>query len=298
MSETLAEDAATSAGALLRAARAHRNVSLDGLAATLKVSARKLEALEFDRLDELPDPAFTRALASAVCRALRIDPAPVLARLPRMQIPSDELEHVTTGLRTPFQTDPGRAWGGGEGVRWPVLLGAGSAVLGLAALVWMLLVPDGVSVEPAPSSASALPAAGAASEILLAPASSASGVWPSPPAALGAVAAGSGGEAAVVAPASVAASVPSAAASAAALAPPVAGSTLRVTARTWAELRDGGGRLLWSRTLDAGESVTLVGASPLRLVIGNAGAATLVHTGRRVDLAPWTRDNVARVELQ
>jgi hypothetical protein len=36
----------------------------------------------------------------------------------------------------------------------------------------------------------------------------------------------------------------------------------------------------------------------MRLVIGNARAAKVVFAGRVVDLGPWTRDNVARLELQ
>ena len=40
---------------------------------------RKLEALEDDRYDQLPDAVFARALASSVCRTLKVDPQPVLA---------------------------------------------------------------------------------------------------------------------------------------------------------------------------------------------------------------------------
>jgi cytoskeleton protein RodZ len=41
-----------------------------------------LEALETDRLSDLPDAMFARALTLAVCRQLRVDAAPVLALLP------------------------------------------------------------------------------------------------------------------------------------------------------------------------------------------------------------------------
>jgi cytoskeleton protein RodZ len=52
------------------------------LAQALRVSTTKLEALEADRLDELPDAMFARALTLAVCRQLKTDAAPVLALLP------------------------------------------------------------------------------------------------------------------------------------------------------------------------------------------------------------------------
>ena len=70
------------AGALLRAARERQGLHIAALAAAIKVSQRKLEALEADRFDELPDATFTRALAQTVCRQLKIDPKPVLERLP------------------------------------------------------------------------------------------------------------------------------------------------------------------------------------------------------------------------
>ena len=71
-----------SAGRLLREAREAQGLHIAALAAAIKVAPRKLELLEADRFDELPDATFTRALAQTVCRALKIDPAPVLALLP------------------------------------------------------------------------------------------------------------------------------------------------------------------------------------------------------------------------
>ena len=48
-----------SAGAMLRAAREKRGLHIAALAASIKVSPRKLEALEADRYAELPDLTFT-----------------------------------------------------------------------------------------------------------------------------------------------------------------------------------------------------------------------------------------------
>ena len=69
---------ATSAGALLRQARQAQGLHIAALAAAIKVTPRKLELLEADRYDELPDATFVRALAQTVCRSLKIDAAPVL----------------------------------------------------------------------------------------------------------------------------------------------------------------------------------------------------------------------------
>ena len=72
----------TTAGALLRQYREDQGFKLDVLAQALRVSPAKLQALEDDRLDDLPDAMFARALTLAVCRQLKSDAAPVLALLP------------------------------------------------------------------------------------------------------------------------------------------------------------------------------------------------------------------------
>ena len=71
----------TTAGAWLKNARQQRGLHIAALAVMLKVPQAKLEALEADRFDLLPDATFARALATAVCRALKVDSGPVLALL-------------------------------------------------------------------------------------------------------------------------------------------------------------------------------------------------------------------------
>lgn len=76
----------TTAGALLRQLREDTGFKLDVLAQALRVSPAKLEALESDHLDALPDAMFARALTLAVCRQLKTDAAPVLALLPTQDV--------------------------------------------------------------------------------------------------------------------------------------------------------------------------------------------------------------------
>ncbi len=76
----------TTAGALLRQLREDAGFKLDVLAQALRVSPTKLNALESDRLDELPDAMFARALTLAVCRQLKVDATPVLALLPSQDV--------------------------------------------------------------------------------------------------------------------------------------------------------------------------------------------------------------------
>ena len=70
-----------SAGALIRQAREEAGLHIASLAMALKVPVKRLEALEADRFDLLPSAVFSRALASSVCRALKLNPTPVLAQL-------------------------------------------------------------------------------------------------------------------------------------------------------------------------------------------------------------------------
>lgn len=144
------ESASTSAGALLRAARLEKGLDIEALAAALRVNARKLEALEADRYDLLPDSGFTRALALSVCRALKVDAAPVLAALPKVTH-TEGLEHVTRGLNQPFEAG---GWLGGKGVAdrlgnamHPALL-APAILLGAAAALYFFWPSHTVPSQP------------------------------------------------------------------------------------------------------------------------------------------------------
>ena len=79
------------AGALLREARIAQGIHIAAMSASIKVAQRKLELLEADRYDELPDATFTRALAQTMCRVLKIDAEPVLSRLRSVATPVADL---------------------------------------------------------------------------------------------------------------------------------------------------------------------------------------------------------------
>lgn len=183
-----------SAGTLLREARLAQGVHIAALAATMKVSQKKLEALEADRLEELPDPTFTRALAQAVCRALKVDPAPVLALLPLH--PGHRLEHVAEGLKQPFHERSGREpgeWLGALGS--PAVLGVLLIVL-LTAAVWLMPQQWLAALQAVPDAGAPTPAGtpSVVSSTIATPA-------PSAEAASGVVAGADGASAATAAPA-------------------------------------------------------------------------------------------------
>lgn len=284
-----------SAGELLKAARTANGIHIAALAAAIKVSVRKLELLEADRFDELPDATFARALAQTVCRFLKVDPAPILAKLPHGATVS-QLEHVARGLNQPFRDPgarrdgPGLDWLGRPAVWLPVLLIVASAGLWLAP-PGFIPMPDWWGRGTADVDA------GAASQVVqeLPPALAAASetVHSAPP------------PQEASAPAAPIVASAAAAASAAVQAAPPAGAVqasgsvvLRAQAPSWVEVQDAGGRVLISRVLAAGEAVGLEGSFPMRVKVGNANETQVLLRGQAVDLTPYVRDNVARLELK
>ena len=282
-----AAEAATTAGGLLRQARQAQGLHIAALAAAIKVVPRKLELLESDQFDQLPDATFTRALAQTVCRALKIDAAPILALLP--PLPGNRLGQVANGMNTPFHERPGRLerreW---ASVASPALWIAG--VLLIAAIViyampssWLQFAQSAASRAPADASPATLPTPATVVPPVAAPPAASQ---PAPAAA------------ALPAPAVI--DTPAAAAPAAtASATPVAGVLqLRPIAPSWVQAIDGRGQTLLSRVVQPGEDLDLDGELPLRLRIGNANVMRLQFRGQPVDLRAYTRDNIAKLELK
>jgi len=280
------------AGGLLRAARERQGVQLAMLATAMKVPQRKLELLEADRIDELPDPSFTRALALSLCRSLKIEPEPVLARLPRAG--ADELAQVTLGLNAPFKDRSA----GGSALEWrrfanlPMLAGL-VLVLGAVAVYWL---PLSIWPKLGGDAATRVATITSTPPTAASPSATIEGGTVTEPGAATAAAATAASAAGLAAP-GVVETVFSAPAEPASV--PVAGGMLmlRAASESWVEVRDAAGRVLLSRSLAPGEAAGLDGALPLRVVVGNAEATQVTFRGQPVALAA-SRDNVARLELK
>jgi cytoskeleton protein RodZ len=302
------------AGGMIREARQAQGIDLASLAAMLKIPLRRLEALESDRHDELQGPTFERALAQAACRVLKIDPKPVLALLPQHE--RNTLERVSEGINAPFRD--GQGSGGFEvpTAMRPVLVLI--VLLLVAALVLAFLPQSWVervktqfanlstsapaeSAAPAPAAPSAAATGTITAPVELAPATAATPASSAP--AVAAPAASGAARAASVAPQSALAASATAAQDVdevLAHVAPTPSIPLQVVASadSWVEVVDAHGRTLLSRTVVAGESVGLDGAMPMHVKVGNASGTHLKLRGDNVDLTPWTRDNVARLELK
>lgn len=73
--------------------------------------------------------------------------------------------------------------------------------------------------------------------------------------------------------------------------------TVRTSADSWVEIFDGQGEQLELDLIRAGHERAYSGSWPFRVMLGRASAVELTLDGESVDLAPYTRGNVARLTL-
>ncbi len=317
------------AGGLLRRAREAAGLHIAALAVSLKVPVKKLEALEADRFDLLPDAVFVRALASSVCRTLKIDVGPVLQLLP--QTSSPKLTYQGVGINTPFRAPsdgPGPSmWS--QVSRTAVMAGV---LLLLAALVIILFpalkvglgsgssgvepkmtngsVPsETVAVvdprsseapkfpelarEPAPAAeeqTSTVPQVQPASAASLPPAvTEKAAVAPAPASSMPLARPLSASSS----PASVVSANPASAAI-----PSTGIVVFTAKSESWVEVTDSKGQVVLRRILAAGEVVGASGALPLSAVVGRANATQVQIRGKAFDLGAVAKDDVARFEVK
>lgn len=288
-----------SAGTLLRAAREAAGLHVAALAVAMKVPVKKLEALEADRFDLLPDAVFVRALASSVCRNLKIDPAPVLARLPHQHAP--RLGVSERDINTPFHAaGENRSLAVPTALKQPVALLV--FLLLIAALV-VLFLPEWQTESP-PEFVTA-PSA----PVLIVPATPnivsdsaspvvAEAVVPSVMAVVSAPTAPT-----VVLPAVTSPELTSAPAVKPSTAPSLTTAVgqqvvFRVNGPSWVEVTDAKGVVLIRRNLVQGDSAGTSGALPLTVIVGRADVTEVEVKGKPFDLAAIAKDNVARFEVK
>jgi len=278
---------AATAGALLGAGREASGLSIDAVAQQLKLAPRQVRALEEDDYTHLPGRTFVRGFVRNYARLVHLDPDMVLGALPAgaaapaLEAPTLQQTAPTMGeLPTTDHSKPGWA-------RWAIPLTLAAIVAAAGVYEW--LRPAGVA-RPA------------ATRDTVAPESALPAPTPAGPAGtpLSNPLAG-------VRPATESAPLPEPAqAGAAAPAPATAGAggpaaeqplTIRFTDYSWTEIRDRDGRLLLSGMNPGGTQQSLSGTPPFDIVIGNATDVRLTYRGSPVDLAPHTRQNVARFKL-
>ena len=276
------------AGALLKQAREASGLHIAALAVLLKVPVKKLEALESDRLDLLPDVVFVRALASSVCRTLKIEPSQILSRLPQTHVP--KLTYQGSVINEPFRTPsdgPGPSmW---ARVSRPAVVGGMFLMLGALILIFLPFIKMSVGEIRQEVRAPKVQNSDVSRV------TAATGVAAEPPAVLESPR--------VLVP--VSGLVSDATTTLVATQTPVpAGSQLAndlvvFTAKTesWVEATDAKGLVVLRRNLAAGEVVSASGALPLKIVVGRANATQVEIRGKLFDATSIAKDNVARFEV-
>lgn len=283
---------AATAGAALRTAREAAGLHIAALAVALKVPVKKLEALEADDIQALPDAVFARALAASVCRTLKIDPAPVLALLPQMQTPP--LQVGVQGRAVRLET--GRSIRLPDAIRLPrpVLITAAALLLAAVVVLALPTLRDVLGAGAASDTAAAEPVSTAPAtgtsvttvEVPTAPQTAASAASAVLPAAAVPLAA------APVAAAPASAAVPTLAVDANAIA------VFSARAPSWVQVSGADGVVHLRKTMNAGDVERIGGALPLDVVIGRANAIDVQVRGKALELTSLAKDNVARFQIR
>ena len=286
-----------SAGVLLAQARQTAGLSVDDVAGQLKLAPRQVAAIERDDFASLPGRTFVRGFIRNYARLVKLDVDTVLAAIPddgTAQTPERALSTATGRSIGEIPRDsrprPGMA-------RWMVPLVL-AAIVGVAAFYEFVRPPAPVgapaaqvepvapapppstpsSTVPSPADESAAPAGSAGA--VIGSTSPATSELPNPLAGGTATATDAGN-------------------AARAAAPPARGQlTLAFRGTSWLEVRDRTGTVVLSMTGAAGTTHDVAVSPPGELVLGNAAAVDATWRGKSVDLASYTKQNVARVRLE
>ena len=250
-------------GAVLASARVAGGASVEDVARALKLSVAQVKAIEADDHSQLPPAVFVRGFIRNYARLLGVDIGPLLpakaAAAPKMD---EHLMHRGPGI--PLERRR-------HGWFSATLAGATFMLVGLAYYEFALNTspsPHQVAVTP---SFQALPSNSAVNEN--AAATSPDGLEQSGNLAL---------------KKSI---------------DPTSGANEKglhflFNGESWVEVRDGDGKIVFSRINAPGSERIVHGDPPFNLVIGGASGVQLSYNGSRVDLASYVNEDVARLRLE
>jgi len=271
----------TGIGQELAAAREARGLALADVAQQLKFAPRQLEALEQEHFELLPGATFARGMVRSYARLLKLDPEPLVQRIAgRIEIPDSNRLAARYHQPVPFSDSARR-----------------STFVYLAVSLGVLVLVGGVAYEwhqertaaakrattiakakPAPREAKPAPREAKPRQAAAAPV-------PVQQAAAPVVQ-----EKTAVQEKTVVAAPPA----------PRSGAhrlVVRTEGEAWIEIKDSADRMLISSLNPPGSERVVRGRPPYSLVIGNASQVSVTYDGKPVDLAPHTRQEVARFTL-
>lgn len=266
-------------GAILRAAREARGLSVQDAAQQLRLMNRQITAMETDDFASLGQPVFARGFVRNYARMLGLDAAAILHSMGGAQVEPVEV------IQTPPLVLPGKWFTSGWLIAGLVLLLL-ATVLPIGLYAWLSSDAEEVKRPLAQRSATVAP--------IPSPATPVPHETPNPvPAPT------DGGAIQNIQPADTSSDV---------LRPapdtPIAPAPIKREMRfefaedAWLEVKDGTGQTLYRHMSLKGNTLVLAGEAPLELVIGNATQVRMSYNGRPLDLTPYINANVARFSLE
>jgi cytoskeleton protein RodZ len=282
-----------SAGQLLKLARENLGLHIAALAVSLKVPVKRVEALEANQWSAFPDAVYIRALASSVCRALKIDPIPVLERLPKPSA-SNPLPS-SRGINAPFQT-PGFAATNSvfDQISNPVVLVGLSLLVGALVLIFF---PNGdrleeLTVASPQGVSSTVSEAGVVAGMSVDPVViKENNSVPDDTSKIVAMVTNATDSVAPSAEIFKSTMNPLETANAGLM-------SLKSRGTSWVEVTDAKGVIQVRKILESGEAVDVAGSLPLSVVIGRADVIDVQLRGKSFDLQAVSKSNVARFEVK
>jgi len=268
--------AAHAPGSILRRAREARGQSIADVVQVIRFSAHQIEALERDDYASLPGATSVRGLVRSYAKYLKLDAAPLLAQL-EPAVPVAEAD-----VRPPANMGEAEQPTLVERVPRGVIAAGLAIVLLVLAGYWYSSLPGdegltsrlrGVAGSPAVTPA-AVPVVAPAAAPVVAPAA-APVVAPVP-------ALVAGNDAAGVASGPV----------------PFSGLRIEFDDRSWIEIRDATQKIVFVGEYPAGTRQNVEGRAPFQVWIGRVSGVRVFMGERSIDLKPYTREDVARFNLE
>lgn len=260
-------DGGQSPGRLVRQARDKAKLSIEDLAAQIKLARYTLDAIERDDFAQLNEPVYVRGYYRKLAKVLPVAEAELLAAYEQM-----------VGRKAPPHPSKLILAGGAElgsarriSLKFAITIILGALLIGVLAF-WGKTRNESPLVVTMPAEAPPTEAA--------------------EPAQIPAAASDVAASPAVALPAADALAIPAAAA---------AGNgsmQLQFTGTSWTEVKDATGKLLLSGLIESGNTQSIDGRPPFEVFLGNAPVVKITFNGQPVDVAKFSRDdNTARITL-
>ena len=306
-------------GGALRSEREKQSLTVQDIASKLRLSAKQIDAIEADEFSKLPEPTIVRGFIRNYAKLLKINAEPLLDAY-AVIVPSSAPYELTLNPSSTMHVI------NVERPKFSSYLLAGLAAL-LAFAVWLfyenyIAKPSPTkpsasieslsnqSLEPLPESAlpaaERLPELQASTELVLPPAISLPATVDAPIVSADTTAAPVTANSTPTAAAPLAPEPPiPAPLTPAPMLEPVSNldagvAKLEFNARqeTWVSVTNAAGKTIYDKIIFAGSRETIEAKPPLNVTVGNAGATSLNMNGKAVNLAPYSRNNVARIKLE